>query len=76
MDSGSQWHAPVPPNGIMNPTLIFPLHAACVSQGGKVENSPKIGTLLLESHDVQGIILQLSAQPSQAFSWSENGYRF
>ena len=52
MDSGSQWHYPVPPNGIMNPTLIFPLHAACVSQGGIVESSPKIGTLLSESHDV------------------------
>ena len=48
----------------------------CVSQGGIVENSPKTRTLLLESLDVQDIILQLSVQPSQAFFWSENGYRF
>ena len=31
MASASQWHYPVPKNGIMNPTLIFSLHAGCVS---------------------------------------------
>ena len=35
-----------------NINLFFPLHAACVSQGRIVENSPKIDTLLLESHDI------------------------
>ena len=48
MDSAFQWHLPCPKKWDNESKINFFLYMLDVW----VENSPKIGTLLLESHDV------------------------